>query len=219
MYRSYGVDERKVHIMPYGLPTMAIAGVERQPRESMRIGFLGTLIPSKGAHVLLEAYRLLARPDVSLDFYGAWVPFHGDTGYLDQLKEAAATIPGDIQFHGRYEKEETPQLLSSIDVLVVPSVWYESYSIVLREGFLAGVPVVASGHGPLAEAIEHGIDGLLFTPGDAEDLARQFRRLLDEPGLRERLVRHPKRVASIEENAAQHLDLYRSLLGSRGGKA
>ena len=219
MYRRYGVDERKMHIIPYGLPTMAITGVERQARERMHVGLLGTLMPSKGAHVLLEAYRLLARPDIALDFYGASVPFQGDTGYLDQLKEAAATIPGDIRFHGRYEKEATPQILSSIDVLVVPSVWYESYSIVLREGFLAGVPVVASDHGPLAEAIEHGVDGLLFAPADSEDLARQLRRLLDEPGLRERLVAHPKHVASIEENATRHLDLYRSLLGSRSGES
>jgi len=215
MYRSYGVDERKVHIIPYGLPTTAIAGTKRNASERLRVGFLGTLIPSKGAHVLLEAYRILARPDISLDFHGAWVPFHGDTGYLDRLKKAAAAIPGDIQFHGRYEPEDVSRILSSLDVLVVPSVWYGSYSIVIREGFLAGVPVVASGHGAMAEAIEHGVNGLLFAPGDAADLATQLRSLLEEPGLRERLAAHPKQVSAVQENAARHLNLYRSLLGEK----
>ena len=215
MYRCYGVDESKVHIIPYGLPTTAIAGTKRTACERLRIGYLGTLIPSKGAHVLLEAYRILAKPNISLDFHGAWVPLHADTGYLERLKKAAASIPGDIRFHGRYEPEDVSRILSSLDVLVVPSVWYGSYSIVIREGFLAGVPVVASGHGAMAEAIEHGVNGLLFAPGDAADLATQLRRLLEEPGLRERLAAHPKQVSAVQENAARHLNLYRSLLGER----
>ena len=85
----------------------------------------------------------------------------------------------------------------------------------IREGFLAGVPVVASGHGAMAEAIEHGVNGLLFAPGDAADLATQLRRLLEEPGLRERLAAHPKQVSAVQENAARHLNLYRLLLGER----
>lgn len=219
MYRRCGVDEIKMHIIPYGLPTMATKGAAREGRMEHHVGFLGTLIPSKGAHVLLEAYRLLARPDVTLDFHGAWVPFHGDTTYLERLQTAAASIPGTIRFHGRYEQDQTSAILASLDVLVVPSVWWESYSIVIREGFLAGVPVVASNHGAMAEAIEHGVNGLLFAPGNAADLAAQLRRLLDEPALRETIVAHPKRVATIEANAAHHTDLYRSLIQDACGDA
>ena len=76
--------------------------------------------------------------------------------------------------------------------------------------------MVAAGHGAMAEAIEHGVSGLLFTPGDPADLARQLARLLEEPGLRERLGRHRHAVASIEEVAARHFELYASLR-DRGG--
>jgi glycosyltransferase involved in cell wall biosynthesis len=216
MYSRRGVDTDKVRVIPYGLPTAAITAAERHPNTHLRIGFLGTLIPSKGAHVLLEAYRLLARPDVALDFYGVWVPFHGDAGYLDRLKAAASTIPGSIEFHGRYEQDDVPRILSSLDVLVVPSVWYESYSIVIREGFLAGVPVVASNLGAMAEAIQHEVNGLVFSPGDAADLAVQLRRLLEEPELRRAVAAHPKKVSSIEENAARHQELYGQLLSGAG---
>ena len=212
-YREYGTDPGRMHVVPYGLPAAPLVGAERSARERLRVGFLGTLIPSKGAHVLLEAYRRLGRPDVELDFHGAWVPFHGDSGYLERLEAAAATIPGTIRFHGRYEEAEVPRILGGLDVLVVPSVWWESYSIVIREGFLAGVPVVASDHGAMAEAIEHGVSGLRFAPGDAEDLAAQLARLLDDPELRRRLVASPKPVATIEENAARHLGIYRALCG------
>jgi glycosyltransferase involved in cell wall biosynthesis len=71
----------------------------------------------------------------------------------------------------------------------------------------------------MAEAIEHGVSGLLFTPGDAADLAAQLRRLMDEPGLRERLATHPKSVASVGENAARHLELYRSLVPAERRRA
>jgi glycosyltransferase involved in cell wall biosynthesis len=226
MYTRYGVNERKIRIIPYGLPAAAIAGARRgggtgtaTPRGGaaardapLRIGFLGTLIPSKGAHVLLDAYRRLGRPDVALDFHGAWVPFHGDAGYLDRLKADAAAIPGAIGFHGRYEPDDVPRILATLDVLVVPSVWYESYSIVIREGFLAGVPVVASDHGAMAEAIEDGVSGLLFTPGDAADLARQLARLLDDAALRQRIAAYHHDVSSIETNASRHLELYEALL-------
>lgn len=208
MYARQGVDPRRVHIIPYGLPRAAVA---RVPSDALRIGFLGTLIPSKGAHVLLDAYGRLGRPDVSLDFHGAWVPYHGDAGYLERLEASAASLPGTVRFHGRYEQDDVPRILANLDVLVVPSVWYESYSIVLREGFLANVPVVASDHGAMAEAIRHDVDGLLFRPGDADDLAAQLRRLIDDPGLRERLAAAPKRVSTIEENAARHEELYQGL--------
>jgi glycosyltransferase involved in cell wall biosynthesis len=209
MYRRYGVDGERMHVIPYGLPRGTAA---RAVRSTTRVGFLGTLIPSKGAHVLLEAYRHLARPEVELAFYGAWVPFHGDTGYLDRLKAAAAGTAGTVRFHGRYEQEDVPRILAGLDVLVVPSVWYESYSIVIREGFLAGVPVIASNLGAMADAIEHGVTGLLFEAGNAADLAAQLRRLLDEPALGPSLASTPKSVASIEENASRHVALYQSLL-------
>jgi len=219
MYSQYGVDLRKVHIVPYGFPKPAFAGMERRRSQPFRIGFVGTLIPSKGVHVLLEAYRLLGRPDVILEMHGPWVAYHGDRDYLDRLKVAAAQIPGTIRFHGRYDPVDAPRILSSLDALVVPSLWYECAPLVIREGFLAGVPVVASGHGGMAEAIEHRVNGLLFKPGDASDLATQLRLLLDDSDLWQRLAEYPQRVASVEESTALHLDLYRSLLGDRDAKA
>ena len=71
----------------------------------------------------------------------------------------------------------------------------------------AAVPVVASGHDGMAEAFEHGVDGLLFAPGDSTDLAGQFRRLIDEPDLWERLAIAPQVAASFGENTTQDLQL------------
>jgi glycosyltransferase involved in cell wall biosynthesis len=215
MYRRYGVAPAKLRTIPVGIPGAPAPSRADTADGGARIGYLGTLIPSKGAHVLIDAYGLLGRPEATLDIHGMWVPFHGDVGYLDRLKTAAAALPGTIRFHGRYEQRDVPRILASVDILVVPSVWYESYSIVIREGFRAGVAVVASDHGAMVEAIEPEVTGLRFTPGDAADLARQLRRLLDDPDLRRRLATHPKRVAAVEENAARHAELYAALLRGR----
>ncbi len=217
MYRRYGVDPARLRVVPLGLPHGDAGRAEARRGVTLRIGFLGVVLPSKGPHLLLEAYRLLGRPDATLDIHGTSVPFHGDTGYLDRLKAAAAGIPGTIRFHGRYDPTDVGRLLSGLDVVVVPSLWYECAPIVMREAFIARVPVVAAGHGGMAEAVRHDVDGLLFTPGDAADLAAQLRRLLDEPGLRERLAARAPRVPSVEENAAEHLELYRSLVAAGGG--
>jgi glycosyltransferase involved in cell wall biosynthesis len=72
--------------------------------------------------------------------------------------------------------------------------------------------VIASNLGAMADAIEHGVTGLLFEAGNAADLAAQLRRLLDEPALGPSLASTPKSVASIEENASRHVALYQSLL-------
>jgi len=211
MYCRQGVDPARTHVIACGLPAAPGVPIRRRAGRPFRIGLLGTLIPSKGAHVLVEAYGLLGRPEATLDLHGAWVPFHGDTGYRERLEVRARALPGSIRFHGRYEPDAVPGILAGLDALVVPSVWYESFSLVVREGFLAGVPVVASGHGAMAEAIEHGVNGLLFRPGDADDLAAQLRRLMDDPALWERLATHPQRVASVADSTARHLALYAAL--------
>jgi glycosyltransferase involved in cell wall biosynthesis len=188
MYGRYGVDPEKIHVVPVGIPVDASVPRRTSADGSIRIGYLGTLIPSKGAHVLLEAYRLLGRSGVTLDFYGVCVPFH--------------------------EHTDVPRILADIDILVVPSVWYESYSIVIREGFRAGIAVVASNHGAMAEAIEHDVNGLLFAPDDPTDLASQLRRLVDDASLRDRLGAHPQRVENVATNTARHEELYASLLNA-----
>jgi glycosyltransferase involved in cell wall biosynthesis len=78
------------------------------------------------------------------------------------------------------------RVLAGADVVVVPSLWYENSPVVIQEAFAAGVPVIASQIGALAEKVRHGENGLLFPPGETGAL----RKLLDS------LIEHP---AQIEE--------------------
>jgi glycosyltransferase involved in cell wall biosynthesis len=111
----------------------------------------------------------------------------------------ASRPDGRIQVHGPYERTELPAVLRAIDVLVVPSTWHENAPFVVLEARAAGLPVLASRFGGLAEVVRDGIDGELFTPGDDVDLAARMQRLLDEPERVARYraaVRPPKSLAT-----------------------
>jgi glycosyltransferase involved in cell wall biosynthesis len=99
-----------------------------------------------------------------------------------------------------------------MDVLVVPSRWYENGPGVIFEAFAAGVPVVATDLGGMSEFVRPEKDGLLFGLEDHDDLARQLRRLLEEPGLLESLRAGIRPVKTVQENVDELETLYGGLL-------
>jgi glycosyltransferase involved in cell wall biosynthesis len=202
-----GIPRDRFSTIPVGLDPAPFEGLVRERSERFRISCAGTLLPSKGAHVLLDALRSLPAERVRIDVHGEAVPWFEERDYLATLR--ARVRPGDpVRFTGPYDPPDLPRLLADTDALVVPSLWFEAFSITVREGWLAGLPVVASRLGAMEEAIEDGVDGLLFAPGDAADLARKLRRLLEDPALRARLASSPKRVATSAETARALLASY-----------
>lgn len=177
------------------------------PEGRLRFGFLGAAVPSKGVHVLAAAFRLLDDPRASLRIHGAFVPYHGDPGYAARVRSILGPAAAEAVC-GPFPPGRLGDVLANLDVLVVPSLWEENAPLVVQEAFLARLPLLVSDHGGLAERVREGIDGLRFRPGDPHDLARSMRRLLDEPGLRERLGSSPLPVPSMEEHATALETLY-----------
>jgi glycosyltransferase involved in cell wall biosynthesis len=205
-----GVAADRIRVLPYGLPTRLFQGIRRQKDTVLRFGYVGSVLPTKGAHVLLEAFEGLDRENVRLDIYGEVVPYHGDSSYVEELRARIAKTPG-VKMHGRYENADLPRILEKVDILVVPSVWFETFCITVREGFLAGIPVIASDIGAVAESIEDGVSGLLFRPGDSGDLREKMRRLVDDPELRLLLAGQASRVKTIEDNTRELVEIYREV--------
>jgi glycosyltransferase involved in cell wall biosynthesis len=97
-------------------------------------------------------------------------------------------------FLGWVPPAEMPGLLRKSDVLVVPSIWPEPLARVLLEGMISGLVVVATPTGGTPEIVSDGENGLLFTPGNSEDLAQKIARLADDPESRSRLARAGKQT-------------------------
>ncbi|MGC4252733.1 MAG: glycosyltransferase family 4 protein [Sphingobium sp.] len=138
------------------------------PAEGRYIAFVGRFVPEKGLDLFLEAARM------------ADVPVHvaGPAG-CDPAPLAARGVPVTITRNAAM----LAQVYRGARALAVPSLWFETFAIVAAEAMAHGVPVVASRIGALNDTVREGKTGLHFNPGDAADLARQLRRIWDDPRL------------------------------------
>ncbi len=208
---SNGLGVGKTTTSHYGIDTsgLAEAAEERRPSQTLRVGYLGTLAPHKGCDTLLRAVGMLPAD------LGLALAVHGDPdrypGFAEELRELAAGDPR-ISFRGPFSREGLGRVLSELDVLVVPSRWYENAPGVIFEAFAAKIPVVATDLRGMSEFVRDGENGLLFELENARDLARQLRRLREEPGLLERLRAAIAPVKTVAEYADEMEDLYSSLL-------
>jgi glycosyltransferase involved in cell wall biosynthesis len=205
----------KIGVSYYGINTSHIPKAPRNQNvpSPLRVGFIGTVAPHKGCDILIRAFRTLPQePEATLDVYGNLERFEFFSKELRRLAR------GDerINFAGPFPRERVGQVLSSLDVLVVPSRWYENQPGVIFEAFAAGIPVVATDLGGMSEFVKHEENGLLFELENVEDLGRQLRRLSEEPGLLEELSAGIGHVKTIEENVTELEELYARLVKERG---
>jgi glycosyltransferase involved in cell wall biosynthesis len=124
------------------------------------------------------------------------------------LRLAAGGDPR-IRFHGPFAEGEQQRVLASIDLLVLPSVWWENSPLTVLEALASGVPVVASAIGGLPELVAHGDTGLLTPPGDAGALREALEDVTEGRRLAGR--RDPVTPITIAEGAHGLEDLYASL--------
>ncbi|MEQ1897754.1 MAG: glycosyltransferase [Vicinamibacterales bacterium] len=212
---QFGVDPGRISLAPYGFDHHRFVPAKRIPSPRLRLGFLGSLMVSKGPHLLLEAYRRLPPCAATVDLFGAHADYHGDTSYRHRL-EPLLSLPG-VRIHGPRPHAEVPDALASLDALVVTSVWPETSPLVVREALLSGLPVVASRVGGIPEVVAHELNGLLFEPGHVDDLCHMLTRLLNEPGLLHTLAAGAiaTSIRTLENDVAATRSLYRSLVDSR----
>lgn len=210
-----GVPADRSRVLPYGLDLSKLDTVPPRPKGDpvRRFGYLGTLIPSKGVEDAIMAFKKMKTPGCSLHVYGEAVPYHGIVDYDQRLAEMARSA--DISFYGPYQPEDLPKVLARIDALIMPSRWYESYGITIREAFRARRPVIAADIGGFSEAIEHNMNGLKFKPGDVFELADMMDMLAGNPDLARDLGERGGPIESIPEHAARLVEIYRILEGAR----
>jgi GT2 family glycosyltransferase/glycosyltransferase involved in cell wall biosynthesis len=207
---DFGLQPDRIGHSPYGFDHAPFAQTNRRAwrgkSSPLRLGFLGTLMASKAPHVLLEACRGLLPDAVTVDLIGAYTPYHGDDAYRHRL--APLLAQNGVRKWGSLPHDRVPEALSSIDVLVVPSVWPENSPLVIREAFLAGVPVIASHIGGIPELVTNERNGLLFEPGSVDGLRHAIERLLDEPMLLEHLRQGLPAVRTIDDDVSQAREVY-----------
>jgi glycosyltransferase involved in cell wall biosynthesis len=135
------------------------------------VAYVGRISPEKGVTHLLSAARGL--PDIAFKAAGSF----------DRMPHLAGEAPPNFEFLGFLKGARLGELYGNCRVLVLPSVWYETFGLTLAEAALHAKPVVCSRIGGLPEIVDDGVTGLLFEPGNAADLAVKIRHLWDRPDL------------------------------------
>ena len=187
MQEIFPFVEPRLHIVAPGIVPVRQIRQEDPQSGPLRVLYIGVLMPHKGPHLLIEATRGLPSGSIAVSLYGSRVDAW--RAYADQLETDAADLP--IRFCGTYARNELDELstiLAQHDVLVVPSLCEETFSLVTREALQAGLPVIAARRGALPEVIRDGVNGLLFEPENAHDLRRCLERLRTDTRLREQLT-------------------------------
>lgn len=135
-----------IHVMD--LPLLEPMKTPQKRREGgFRILFVGSLIPTKGPQILLEACKEL---DAEVYFYGPTPTFDGHPGWGEKL--IARIQQQDNAFYGGvFSSIERERIYGEADLLALPSIWEENSPLVLREGLASGLPVVASAVGGMSE--------------------------------------------------------------------
>jgi glycosyltransferase involved in cell wall biosynthesis len=200
----------RIRTIPLGVKRLPGVVRGRAPRPAdapLRVLYVGVFLPHKGAHVLLEALKSLPKDALTVSFYGTDVV--GWEAYSARLRTAAEGLP--VQFRGAYAHDQFGDILVQHDVLVMPMIWEETFSLLTREAFLAGLPVIAARRGALIEAVQDGVNGLLFEPENAGDLRRCLLRLIAEPQLCEQLRSAIPHVKTMEEYVGEIEVLYQEV--------
>jgi glycogen synthase len=159
----------------------------------LKLLYMGRLEPEKGVHTAINAIAHLAKEGISsltLDIYG-----QGDPPYEAGLRTLVKknNLDHQIVFQGLISHQQVPQVLRQYDVLIFPSEWQEPFARTVLEAMAAGLVVVGTTTGGTGEILAENKTGLTFTAGNAEQLADQIQRLVNEPGLRESLAKAGQR--------------------------
>jgi glycosyltransferase involved in cell wall biosynthesis len=124
---------------------------------------------------------------------------------------------------GQVSHAEVLQRMKLATALLVPSLWFEGFPVVVAEAFAVGLPVVASDIGSLSNVIVEGQNGLLVRPGDADGLMRRLSALRADPELLSRLRSGARREYqdkyTDESNLEALLDIYRAAVEARAGRS
>ena len=184
-------------------PNFADIPRDAAPRARQGFLFVGRLAPEKGIDVLAEAWR--ACPGLSLRAAG--------TGPHAAPLQACA----GVTLLGALTQSEVQAQMRGALALVLPSLWYENFPRTLVEAFGAGLPVIASRLGAMAELIEPGVTGLLFEPGDAAHLSETLRWAAAHPEAMARMGVNARerfdRLYTADINYTQLVGIYRDAIG------
>jgi glycogen(starch) synthase len=165
----------------------------------IRFLYAGRLVRLKGVHTILEACKIL-RSDFSPDRFKVHIYGSGDPDYIREIEQAIVEfqLKEYVSLEGSVSHQQIPNILRHYDILITPSINDDPLPRIVQEGMLSGMPVIGSNRGGIPEMIDPDVTGLIFTAGNAEELADSIRKLLDNRIFAVNLAKAGQKKALVE---------------------
>ena len=211
-YIAWGIEPSRMSVVENVImPTIGEVRKPRHGRDLLRIGVFGQISLLKGINVLFETADLLQERkidhivfEIHGDYRGQPPEFQED--FLKRMAKARL----NLSFHGAYDQQRVDGLMQSMDLIVVPSIWWENSPVVIQEALRNRRPVICSDIGGMAEKVRDGVDGFHFPVGSAPALASLLVRLADSHTALSEVATTLRTPELVDEVVDRHLKLYAS---------
>ena len=225
-----GIEKRLISHVPFGIDTSKLVNhTEKIASDKFRIGFIGTFFEHKGVDLLLRAFLSLpAAGKVNKDgrsFSGSELKLYGDPGQfpeyfakLENIVKQGGARARDVQFLGTFPNDELGSVFQELDVLVVPSRWYENTPLVMQSALATRTPLVVTDLGGMSELVKDGVNGLLFKLNDHRSLAEKLALILNKPQLLEHYMSNIKPERTVADMVDDIESVYSRVLGLSSAK-
>jgi glycosyltransferase involved in cell wall biosynthesis len=211
LLEANGVPRDRIVSSRHGIAgrTPRVAARETLPG-TVRFVHIGRLDPAKGTELLLRAFSAVRASHATLDVFGL-VQHDADMRHVDALRQLAGRDTR-VRLLPAMPHDDVIATLAGYDALIVPSQWMETGPLVVLEAFDAGVPVIGSALGGLADKVVPDVNGLLVSPFDEPSAwTRALELCVNEPGLLARLARGVTAPRTMDDVALEMVALYREL--------
>ncbi|UCD28506.1 MAG: glycosyltransferase family 4 protein [Planctomycetota bacterium] len=187
--QRFSIPRNRMHVIRPGIRIDSPDRVSQSPAEPFTIGYLARICPEKGLHILCEAAGILHREGRLFRLCVAGYLADSDRPYLDTVRKRVIEqgFNNTFEYLGELDRAGKQAMLRSLHILSVPTVYREPKGLFILEALAHGVPVVQPCHGAFPELVEATGGGLLVDPDNPRALAEDIARLMDDPGLRQRL--------------------------------
>jgi len=176
---------------------------------TIRFGYIGQITSHKGVDLLIKAFvGLKGGAKATLSIYG---PKDQDAAYMTELDRLSGGSNA-IEFRNTFPQDQLGKVLSEIDVLVIPSRWYENSPLVLLYALATKTPVIVTDMKGMSEFVKNGYNGFTFKKDNAAHLGRIMQRIVDNPVSLLQLSDNADYTMDIVDHAGAVLDIYRNVL-------
>ena len=177
-YAEWGIPRDRIEMLENGYPLEKLYqedGIYSENSDKgFNIGFFGQFTPYKGIDLFIESALMVSRDYKQVNFF----VYGGSQQSLGEFDEKLVSLKnsskGIVNFMGKYDENQVVPLMSSMDLVVIPSRWWENSPVIVDEARAAKTPMLVANHGGLREKVVDCGFGVGFLPGSSADLSKKI---------------------------------------------